>query len=164
MTNYIQEAKEKLKLDYINSDITIENFPEEKVREGFKIFHFGEYLTTEEVVSKLDKEGYQPANLAELLTYKEWNGKDFVVALGSVWQNRSGGPGVVCLWSVVGRRGLDLRWTGYRWYSGVLVAGVRKSLKPGTSDSLDSVTPDSLETRIKVLEKFKDKIERIINL
>jgi len=74
---------------YVNSDITPENFPAPKtLREDYKLYHFNEYISSEDAIKKMEKDGYSAANVYELLSWKEWNGTDWVVALGSVAQVR----------------------------------------------------------------------------
>ena len=72
-----------------------------------EIFHFGKKMTSEEVIAELDKKGYEPASIYELLEYaeKDWNGKDLVVALGSVWRDLRGHRRVPDLDGGSGRRG-----------------------------------------------------------
>lgn len=76
-----------MKFNYINSNITEENFPKIKREiKGYKIFHFNKYISSEDVMKEMQKEGYEPATIWELMDFKKWkwNEKDFVVALGSV--------------------------------------------------------------------------------
>ena len=73
-----------IRFDWVSPNITEENFPPEKVRNtDYKLFHFDRYVSSEDVVKEMDKEGYNPANIYELLNWKDWNSKDWVVALGS---------------------------------------------------------------------------------
>ena len=119
-----------LKLNYVNSDITKENFPDDGRREKVEILHYDETLTTEELLKKMEYDGYAPANLYELLEWanqdKEWNGKDFVIALGSVWRDRYGNRVAPCLLGLGSERGLDLLWTEYGWDKFFRFAAVRK--------------------------------------
>ena len=71
----------------------------------------------------MDKEGYNPANIYELLNWKDWNSKDWVVALGSSCV-LGGGRQVAFLYGDGFRRGLDLGvWDGV-WH-GARFLGVR---------------------------------------
>lgn len=164
--NYIEKDKKELKLDYINSDITIENFPKEKVRnKEFKVFHFpGEYLTNEEIILRMNKDGFQPCNLSELFVWaNEWNGKDFIVAFGSVWQNRGGNRYVPCLGRDGSKRELGLIWHDYRWNDHCRFAAVRKSdtLKPESHDSPVPLTPGSLDGKILEIDGIKYELKEL---
>lgn len=109
-----QLIKQK-KLDWVNANITEENFPQEKIRKGeYKLFHFDKNISSEDVIQEMKKEGYSPANIYELLAWKDWNKKDWVVALGSscrVFGNRL----VACLGGDGSERRLNLDWWGDRW-------------------------------------------------
>ena len=72
------------KFGWVDPNITPENFPEEPIRsEDYKVYHFGRDTFSEQVVAKMTKDGYLPANIYEFLSWKDWNGEDTVVALGS---------------------------------------------------------------------------------
>ena len=74
----------KWKFDYVDSDIE-KHFTLEEVRsKEYKLFHFDRYISSEDAIKEMAKEGFLPANLAELLSWKEWNEEDCVIALGSV--------------------------------------------------------------------------------
>lgn len=80
----LKDLIEKGKFTYVNPNITLENFPVEPVRsEDYKVFHFDRFISSEDAVKEIEAAGYLPANIYELLSWKEWNGKDWVVALGS---------------------------------------------------------------------------------
>lgn len=103
-----------LNLNWVNSDITPENFPKTKEPRGkMEIVDFGKYMSTEEVKEELDKKGLRPATIYELLTWAKdnWNGKDWVVALGSV----SSEGGVPFLIWYGAERSLDLYATAREW-------------------------------------------------
>ena len=93
-----------------------------------KIFHFNEVLTTKEIEERMDKDGFRPATLQEMLSHaaKNWDGKEWWVALGSVWVGSGGYRCVACL----GRRGSgrdlflvwddpDNSWDGVYRFAGV---------------------------------------------
>lgn len=80
----LQKLLTTWKFSYINSDITPDNFPlTPRKHGGYKLFHFDKYISTEDATKEMEKEGYAPATLLELLQWKDWNGSDWVVALGS---------------------------------------------------------------------------------
>ena len=79
--------------DLCNDDITSKHF--QTMRKGevtcnFKLVHFNQVLTSDEVLKALANRGLRPAELHELLSfgirYPEEQRKYCIVALGSVWQ------------------------------------------------------------------------------
>lgn len=156
--NTIKQLIKSLKLNYVNSDITEENFPDDGQRGKVEILHFNEYLETDEVLKRMEEKGYRPTTLYEMLEWaKDWNGQDWIVALGSVWRDPCGGRSCACLDGGGSERGLGLIWVDDGWDGGCRVAAVRKSLDTGKLDS-------SLESRILELENKFKKLEKIINL
>ena len=149
----LKQLIKSLKLDYVNSDITEENFPLTEEGKIDKIFSFKKYRTSEEVISKMDKEGYRPANIYEMLAWakEDWNGKDWVVALGSRWQGPFGDRLVPYLYRDSGPRSLYLHWFDPRWHSNDRLAAVRKSdsRKPGTIESSDTLPSELVINNVK---------------
>ena len=107
-----------LKLDWVNPNIE-KNFTLAPVRRERKVFRFDLSIASEDAVKKMEKEGWSPANLAELLDYakSEWNGKGWVVALGSS-ARFGGGRGVPYLDRYDAKRDLALAWWGNDWDGG----------------------------------------------
>lgn len=103
------------KFDYVNSDITVENFPSQEVSTDFKIYHFDKYISSEDVIEEMKKDGYKPANIYELLLLPDWNGKDWVVALGSVCKVH-GHRDVAYLYGGDSKRYLNLAWFDGVWH------------------------------------------------
>lgn len=160
----LKQLIKKGKFKYVNTEIDEKNFPSQEVSKDFKLFHFDREISSENATEEIEKEGYRPANLYELLTYaeKEWDGKMYVVALGSVWR-RLGGRGVPILWYDSSGRGLRLDWFECGWILDYRFLAVRK---PGTGNlggSEIAEHPD-IEFRIKKLEKDMEKLKKIINL
>jgi len=124
------------KFDYVNFNI-LTNFslPERKYTD-YKLFHFDREISSEDAIKEIEKEGYLPANIIELLSWKEWNEKDNVVALGSVAKLRDGRHVVY-----LGRRGLgrnlSLDWFGCGWDCDDRFLAVR-NLNLKNSDTLNS--------------------------
>lgn len=127
------------KYDWVNENITDENFP---VPEDFvlgtdpKVFHFNRGISSEEAVKEMDKEGYRPAMIWDLLDYGAKNPEEQrkfpIVGLGSVGEvvgNRLV-PGL-------GRRGserrLGLGWWGYEWLARCRFLAVRKVSRTSAS-------------------------------
>ena len=89
----VEDVVKAGKFDWINSDINSANFP--KLADGQRLgeievflFHFGMFMSSELVITEMDKAGYKPANIWILiyLAIKEPDlQKGFsIVALGSV--------------------------------------------------------------------------------
>lgn len=151
-----------LKFDWVNPDI--DKLTMGQVRSAdLKVFNFpGEYLKSEEIIARMEKEGYSPANLAELLMYAkdEWNDKDWVVALGSV-ARVDGDRGVPGLWGHGSERSLNLFWFDGDW-SGIyrFLAFRNEDLEPMKSDKALG-TLDSGTLREEAL-KLVSEMEEII--
>lgn len=148
----------KRKFDWVNSSITEEAFPPQEVRSSdYKLFHFDRFISSDDVISQMQEEGYEPANLYELLSWDEWNGEDWVVALGSV-AKVNGSRYVPCLNRGGAGRDLyldirDVGWNGFFRFLGVRTSGTQNL--ETSSDAL----PLELESAIK---KVKDAGYRII--
>ena len=113
LTSLIKEKE----FDWVNSNITDTLFPEPKeIRNDFKLFHFDKYFSSEDAIKELEKYGWRAANAWELLSWKDWNGKDWVVALGSVGEVH-GDHLVPSLDGGSSKRYLDLDWWGDDWSS-----------------------------------------------
>ena len=120
--------------NFINDSITDEHFPLQtgvgSVEVTIQLVHFNRYISSDDAISELDRQGLRPVWLEELLAfgaaYPE-NQREFpVVALGSVWRGSDGRRGVPCLWSGSDGRDLRLGWCGGGWDGRCRVAAVRK--------------------------------------
>jgi hypothetical protein len=122
------------KFGYVNDNITPENFPPQPIRGEVIIKHFDRYITGEDAIKEMEKEGLEPANIYELLQYAKngWNGTDWVVALGSSWVYSDGDRGVPCLDRWDAERDLYLYWFEDEWARHCRFAAVRKVLDAGT--------------------------------
>src|SRR3990167_9554705 len=109
-TKSLAQLIKDCKFDWVNPNIET-NFKTEDVRGEFKVFHFGRYISSKDAVKEIEKEGYLPANLTELLSYAKdgWNDTDWVVALGSVAEVDSSRR-VPYLYRYAARRDLYLTW------------------------------------------------------
>ncbi len=134
----LQSLIKSKKFDWVNSDIE-KNFKLGNVRGEYKLFHFDRYISSDDAEKEMAKAGYLPANLTELLSWPDWNDKDWVVALGSVAEVR-GGRSVPCLGRSGAGRGLSLGWGDGGWDADYRFLAVRnsesKKLSTGSSDSL----------------------------
>lgn len=137
--NYGRNVKEMIKAgkyDWENSDITEKHFPLPAELKGKtttisgKLFHFDRSISSEDAISEMDKAGYRPATLPELLALGEDQPdlqRQFpIIALGSVWSGAFGRRGVPGL-NVGGyERKLSLYWFAYDWIAVDRFFGVRK--------------------------------------
>lgn len=138
---------------YVNSSIE-DNFTLEEPRNSeYKIFKFDKIVTSEEVIEEIKKEGYLPATLSELLTYKGI--EDWLIALGSVGKV-DGDRYVPYLDGSVSERGLDLRWWGRDWDGNCRFLAVR-NLELSPSEPLENELSTSetltLEQAIEVCKQ-----------
>ncbi|MFA5644582.1 MAG: hypothetical protein WC928_03610 [Patescibacteria group bacterium] len=110
-----------------NKEITAKNFPispemtGKKVEVSAKLFHFNRDSNNETSIFEMDKDGYRPATLAELLvlgeTQPDLQSQFPIIALGSILHDVDGGRSVPCLRVVNYKREVDLclclGWGGY---------------------------------------------------
>lgn len=130
----IEEGVKAGRYDWANSDITSKNFLTNKlkgtVEVAVELIHLNRVVSTSEALRELDKAGYRPAELHELLAfgekYPELQRKFPVVALGSVWQDRLGSHDVPYLDRYGSRRHLHLIWIESVWGEVYRFAAVRK--------------------------------------
>ncbi len=136
------------KFDYVNPDITEKHFPvqaDDERKKEYKLYHFGKSISSEDAIKEMEKDGYVPATLRDMLQWEEWNGEDWVVALGSVWRGSFGYRNVPFLyWRGCGRK-LILHWFVYDWNDYYRFLAVRK-LASGT------LTSEPLDLDGKVIE------------
>lgn len=125
------------KFNDVDRNINETNFPPQPIRGKIKIYHFNRYISSEDVIAEMAKDGYLPANIYELLNWDGWKGEDVVVALGSVWQHL-GGRDVPSLWGDAGRRRLLLDWFKDDWVADCRFAAVRKSAEDFCSLEISS--------------------------
>jgi len=91
----VEDGVEAGHYDWVNSNITSEYFPTERkgtAKVEVKLIHFNRSISTDEALRELDRMGYRPAELHELLVFGEKYQKiqrEFpILALGSVFRNR----------------------------------------------------------------------------
>ena len=119
--------------DWANSDITSCNFLTKRkgmAEISVEIINFARYISTDGVLRELDRMGYRPAELHELLAFGEKYPdvqREFpIVALGSVWRHRYGDRGVPYLRRHGSGRPLNLHWVEDGWREFCRFAAVRK--------------------------------------
>lgn len=118
--------------DRTNSDITAKRFPLSgtgKVAFEPKIFHFDRDISSENAIKEMEKDGFRPAKIEELLAYDailpDEQRKYPIVALGSV-TGLGGSRYVPFLRRDVSKRRLYLSWWSDDWRGHCRFLGVRK--------------------------------------
>jgi hypothetical protein len=101
--------------DSVDGVITSAHFPvqgEGKVEREFVLVHFNEVMTTDEVLSELDRRGLRPAKIEELLalgaTRPDLQREFLLEALGSSFKDDIGVHSYPCLYGLGVDRGLGL--------------------------------------------------------
>lgn len=159
----LEELIKEWKFDYVNFKIEDRLFPEPKeIKNDYKLFHFNELLSSEDAIQKMKKEGYKPANVYELLLWKDWIEKDWITALGSVGRV-DGDRRVPCLDGNDSGRGLSLYWWDGDWAADCRFLGVRNSslkLKNSEPSPLNLMHLDTSDLK----KKLRDFIEALEEL
>lgn len=137
--NYDQSIEELVRLGkYVFSDnrIDTKHFPTNRVGKAemeIKLIHFNRSILSKDAIEKMDKKGYRPAELHELLAfgekYSDVQHKFSIIALGSVWQDSDGDRYFACLYKNKGDLGchLLLSTVTHGWLKNCHFAAVRKS-------------------------------------
>lgn len=159
MKNNLALIIKNLTFDYVNSNITKDNFPEQPLRGRYELFTLDHPMKTAEIEAAMVAKGFLPANLYELLDYAKdgWNNKDWVFALGSGWVGSDGLRRVPGLGRDGSGRYLSLRWDGpsRTWSDSCqfLVVVVSKSLDTHPLDPSVLGRLADLERHVAQLEK-----------
>lgn len=134
--NYGMSVEELVKIgryELTDQCITSKDFPTKRTGTAeilMEIIHFNRYISTDEVLHELDKMGYRPAELHELLAFGENYPdiqRDFpIIALGSIWQFPFGERYVPFLFIYTSKRCLGLDLVDGDWYEVCRFAAVRK--------------------------------------
>src|SRR6266481_9381391 len=141
---------------YVNENIE-KLFKPEPIRGKIELKHFDRYITSDEVIEELKKDGCVPANATELFDWYEQN-KDSgigkyqgIVALGS--QAVFDGRRLVCyVWWNDSERSARLPWFDSDWIAGCWFAFVRESTKSSDTEN-SSLSNLDLERAIKVVKE-----------
>ena len=114
-----------LKFDWVNSDAKNFKATNKAGEKEYRVFHFNKYISSEDAIKEMKKEGFKSADCFDLMAYgKIWNGKDLVIALGSPWQDVSLVSFVLVLSQNDSERRLSLgSWDG-GWYDHCRFLGV----------------------------------------
>lgn len=121
------------KYNWKNDDITSKKYPiadKTKRTAHMELFHFDRDISSEKAVKEMEKAGFRPATIEELLTLGE-NQPELqrqfpIIALGSV-AGFSFGRSVPYLGSGGGDRNLGLNYWAGGWNADVRFLGVRKN-------------------------------------
>jgi hypothetical protein len=143
------------KFDWVNQNIEI-NFPLEEINKNteYRLFHFNRYISSEDAIKEMEKEGYTPATLSHLLDWQDWNENDWVIVLGSVGEI-GGSRCVPFLYRSDSERDLGLFSLGGGWCAVFRFLGVR-NLSLESSESLDSLTlPNFISELETLIKKYK---------
>lgn len=131
----IEEMVRAGRYDWSNESITSKNFPRlqswGKREVEVELVHLDRYMRNGDgVIRELDKRGYRPATLPELLAlgaqYPDLQRTYSIPAFGSVWQDPDGDRYVAYLDGRASNRGLDLDWLEDGWRLYWCFAAVRK--------------------------------------
>lgn len=135
-TKTLEQAITDGNYDWKNPGITAQHFPVspemigKKAEVSAKSFHFNRDISSDDVISEMDKAGYRPATLMELLVlgflFPELQRQFPIVALGSVGHDASDDRYVPDLDVYGGKRGLYLDWFDCDWDARCRFLGVRK--------------------------------------
>lgn len=135
-TKTVEQTIADGKYGWVNKDITVKNFPTspemigKKVEVFAKLFHFNNRISSDYAISEMDKAGYRPATLMELLTlgilFPELQRRFPIVALGSVWCFGVNFRCVTYLDVLIPLRGLYLNSIDSYWSARCRFLGVRK--------------------------------------
>lgn len=173
----LQPLINNLKLDWVNSNITDQNFPYKEMPKGeVSIFTISKRMTTAEIEAKMDKQNLRPATIHEMLAWAKdsWNGKDFIIALGSVWLGSGQGRRVAYLGRHGSGRGLGLGWDnpGYAWDGGCrflavsklpLETGAHIALVLGTLEAFGKVEVEHAEMGQPIINSKTKLLEVLAN-
>jgi len=123
------------KYDWSNNDITAGHFPTQRNGEAdlvIELVHFNRNISTDAALRELDKMGYRPAELHELLTlgekYPDLQREFPIIALGSVCWGSHDSRNCAYLNRNGSKRKLNLNWIDNDWNDSCRFAVVRKSL------------------------------------
>lgn len=136
--NYAQVLAEAIrdgKFDWKNDNITSEHFMNadhetDEATLTIKLFHFGRDMLSGNAVKEMNKKGFRPATLRELLAYAVKNPDEQrrfpILALGSIWEGLSG---LSVPHLNIGHDGrlLGLYWWHSNWTKRCRFLAVRKS-------------------------------------
>jgi hypothetical protein len=131
----VEDSVEAGEYQAVNASITSENFPSTRKGQAeleIILVRYDLRMTSESVLSELNKEGLRAAELPEFLAfgakYPEVQRRFSIVGLGSECKDRRGYRSVPCLYEASEGRYLDLHWWDDGWYSYSRFAAIRKEV------------------------------------
>lgn len=109
--------------DWVNPDITPNRFPTNQTEKNAilkaELIHFNKFLENDDVIKKLGKMGYRPAEFRELLAFGQKYPKvqnNFpVAAIGTIWHDQNKFPYAAYLHSYDSERYLGMYWLVNAW-------------------------------------------------
>jgi hypothetical protein len=123
--NYDESVEDAVKAghyDWVSSNINSHNFSTTQKgsrRVEMKLIHFDRVISTEEALRELDRMGYRPSELHELLAFgrdhPEIQRKFPIIGLGAAWRDGRGDARVPYLGRCGSKRGLYLNWLENDW-------------------------------------------------
>lgn len=124
------------KYDWITASITEDRYPlptellGKKITVSTGLFYFNRAICSKDAITEMNKMGYRPATIAEVLALGEsqpdLQSKFPIVALGSVWYNSYGRGYVLILHVDTGMRELHLDRSDDDWSRNCRFLAVRK--------------------------------------
>lgn len=122
--NYDRSISDGIKAgnyNWVNPDITEEHFPAEAEERGtksqiFTLYHFSRYIESNDAIVEMNRDGYRPATIRELLAFGEANSEPqrrfSIIALSSIWVGQDSHHNVAYLDGFPDYYYLDLNWYG----------------------------------------------------
>ena len=110
--------------DYTNHNINNKNFPigegeHGKKKQSFTLYHFDQYMNSDDVIVAMEKDGKSPATLRELLAFgriqRQLQLHFPIIALFSIWVDSNGNSWVPCLGRYLNERKLGLNGYNSGW-------------------------------------------------
>ena len=119
--------------DSVHPAVTAKHFPiagQGQRETAVEIFHFNRVMSSDQVIAELDRVGYRPAQIEELLAIgakkPELQRQFPIIALGSRWRDSYGYRHIPCLDGWGGGRELGIYWFERDWYGHCRFLAVRK--------------------------------------
>jgi hypothetical protein len=119
--NYDESVEDAVKAghyDWVSSNINSHNFSTTQKgsrRVEMKLIHFDRVISTEEALRELDRMGYRPSELHELLAFGRDHPEIPIIGLASVWRDARGYARVPYLDRHGSKRNLNLNWVENDW-------------------------------------------------
>lgn len=130
-TKSLDEMIQAGNYDWAHGAITSKRFPiqgQGRTNVELVLFHFNGQMTSTEVIAEMERQGYRPARIEQLLAlgaaYPELQKEFHIICLGSVCQHPNGDRHVPCIDLIADKRELDLflfdsAWTAHDHFAAV---------------------------------------------